>query len=475
MSGATPAAVKSAPAPARGSDAAALQTRFLEGLELQRAGKLPQAFEIYKEIRARAPRHFDAAHMLGVVLQQAGQNAPAAAALAEAIALNPRNAAAHYNRGLALQGLRQFGPAIDEYCIAIALDPDYPSAYTNLGNIYRETNRCAEALAAYATSLRLRPDHPGTLVNAGLCYLKVGDYPTGLAHYEARWRDAPSRQQAGANDHPGPRWQAGMAVAGKTVLLHSEQGLGDTLQFCRYAVLAARAGARVLLEVPKRLVSLLGCLEGVSAVIEKGQTLPAHDLQCPLLSLPAVFGTTVNTVPALTGYLRAAPDRVTAWRARLGPARGPRIGLVWNGGPDHKDDRSRSMRLADLLPWLPAGGDYVSLQKEVREVDRPVLAGRPDIRHYGDEQHDFSDAAALCALMDVVVSVDTSVAHLAAALARPTWIPLAFSPDWRWLLGRADSPWYPTARLYRQVRMDDWSTPLSRLRDDLAAFLQAPR
>ena len=265
-----------------------------------------------------------------------------------------------------------------------------------------------------------------------------------------------------------PLWLGTESLAGKTILLHSEQGLGDTIQFCRYAQLVAELGARVLMEVPEPLVGLLKDVRGVSHVIVRGSPLPTFDYHCPLLSLPLAFKTNLNSIPCSTKYVHADPVKLTHWTSRLGEKRHPRIGLVWSGRTEQKNDHNRSIALAALIPHLPADCQYVSLQKEVRKIDKPMLESSTNILHFGDELHDFTDTAALCELMDVVISVDTSVAHLSGALGQPTWVLLSFNPDWRWLLERDDSPWYPSIKLYRQPRVGDWDSVLVKLTADLA-------
>lgn len=265
--------------------------------------------------------------------------------------------------------------------------------------------------------------------------------------------------------HPQPLWDGREPLAGKTLLLQAEQGLGDTLQFCRYASVAQQQGARVVLEAQPPLVPLLRSLQGASQVVARGDPLPAFDVHCPLMSLPVAFGTTLDSVPSAVPYLEAPAERVQAWRSRLGPAKAPRVGLAWSGSRTHRQDRERSLALERLLAALPPGLTYVSLQKEVRDTDRPAMQGLQDM---GAELADFADTAALCEQLDLVISVDSSVAHLAGALGRETWLLLPFNADWRWLLRRADSPWYPGMRLLRQPVAGDWDAVLDGLRPAMA-------
>jgi hypothetical protein len=263
-----------------------------------------------------------------------------------------------------------------------------------------------------------------------------------------------------------PLWLGEYPLARKTILLTAEQGLGDTIQFARYAPLIARMGAKVVLEVPAGLAVLLGRLEGV-AVAVRGTPLPPFDVHCPLGSVPLALKSDLATIPAAIPYLAASEERVAKWRARLAGLAAPRVALAWAGSAAHPNDRNRSLTLAQLAPILALDRiAFVSVQREPRE-NAQVLAGTR-ATHLGDELQDFDDTAAVLALCDLVVSVDTALAHLAGAMGRPVWIALPFQPDWRWMLARADSPWYPTARLYRQSAPGDWGSVITSLRDDLA-------
>jgi hypothetical protein len=289
--------------------------------------------------------------------------------------------------------------------------------------------------------------------------LLVGDFGRGWEQYEARWDT--TQLAAMKRNFPQPRWRGSHDLAGKTILLHAEQGLGDTIQFCRYVPDVAERGGRVVLEVQRPLHALMRTLAGAAEVISRGDPLPAFDLHCPLLSLPLAFGTTLKTVPSATPYLRASSSAAADWDARLGEKRRPRIGLAWSGS--YGNDPSRSIGLAPLLSLLEIDATFVSLQKDVRAADAGVLRGRRDLIHFGDALTNFSDTAALVSTLDLVISVDTSVAHLAGALGKPVWVLLPFVPDWRWLLDRETSPWYPTARLFREDGTRTWDTAIARV------------
>jgi hypothetical protein len=299
--------------------------------------------------------------------------------------------------------------------------------------------------------------------------LLSGDFKHGFAEYEWRWESEQLR--ANKRNFPQPLWRGQESVAGKTVLLHAEQGMGDTIQFCRYAPLLAERGARVILEVQKPLRELLSTLAGVAQVVSAGDPLPDFDMHCPLLSLPLAFETEPAAIPAATPYLSASPQLLKDWERRLGPHDRPRVGLVWSGSTFLKNDRNRSIALSALLPLLDIDATFISLQKDVRAKDAVTLQDRTDIRDVRDELKDFTDTAALVSHLDLVISVDTSVGHLAGALAKPVWMLLPYVPDWRWQLDRDDSPWYPTARLFRQDEARSWQGVVARVHAALQEFV----
>jgi hypothetical protein len=304
--------------------------------------------------------------------------------------------------------------------------------------------------------------------------LAMGDFATGWQKYEWRWHhkslDLPRR---GLKQ---PLWLGRENLFGRTILLHAEQGLGDTIQFARYAPLVARRGATVMLDVPPPLEALLASLRDVTLVRSHALPLPVFDYQCPLPSLPLALGTMLETIPAEVPYLSPPADRVEKWRALIGNDTPPRIGLAWAGCPAHKNDRNRSIPLALLRPLLgtPGGAPaprFFALQKELREADRPILEAAPALTQLADQIDDFADTAAIIALLDLVITVDTSVAHLAGALGKPVWILLPFAADWRWMIQRSDSPWYPSARLFRQPAIGDWQSVVRLMCEALSQII----
>ncbi|NHB11227.1 tetratricopeptide repeat protein [Burkholderia cepacia] len=385
-----------------------------------------------------------------------------------ALAIDPHYAPALFTRARVRIETHRYDDALDDLARVIAATPRDKLAHFHRGSALRALRRHDDALHAYAEAIDIDPDYAlAHCMRAFLC-LSIGDFEAGWAEYEWRWRD--SQLDGSRRDFAQPRWTHGMPLDGQTILLYPEQGLGDTLQFCRYVPLVKALGARVVVEAPVELKALFATLDGIDVLVARGDPLPPFDLHCPLLSLPLEFRTDLASIPARVPYLRADPARVEHWRARLGESDRPRIGLVWSGNPLHLNDRNRSITLADLLPLLDERYEWISLQKVIRDEDRPVLDASP-IRFVGDELTDFAETAALTEAMDAVISVDTSVAHLAGALGRPLAVMLPHTPDFRWLLDRDDSPWYPGARLFRQPEGGQWAPVVERLRDALPALV----
>ena len=431
-------------------------------------GRLDEAVICYIRALAFRPDYPEAQNNLGTVLWQQGRLDDAIGCYRRALALRPGFSEAHFNLGIAVGELGQLDAAVDCYRSALALRPDYPEAYDNLGTTLKELGRLDEAVACYRKALELAPEHPEAHSNLGIALLARGDFAAGWEEHE--WRlQTPQLRKAWRN-FPQPQWR-GEAAAGRTLLIHAEQGFGDTLQFCRYGALAAARGLRVILEVQPPLVRLLRGLPGVDRVVARGDALPPFDLHCPMLSLPLAFGTTLETIPGAACYLRADPEEVTAWETRLATLRQParRVGLAWAGNPRAHSrglaavDRRRSMAPAELAPLFQLPGvQFVSLQKS-----GPAAPAEFPLTDLMAAVNDFADTAALVANLDLVISVDTAVAHLAAALGKPVWLLDRFDPCWRWLTGRRDSPWYPTLRLYRQPRPGDWEAVVAEVVRDL--------
>ena len=433
-------------------------------LELNRPGEAAAAFDA---VLAQEPRHVQARINRGNALAALGQADQAVADYDAAMAQSPGNPHALYNKGNALRALGREADAIACYDRALTALPGHVKSWMNRGLALAALNRHDEALASYGKALALDPDNADVHFNEALSLLTVGDYRRGFAEYEWRWR------RTGMASRPRfrkPPWLGEYPLGGKTILLHAEQGLGDTIQFVRYAPLLARAGAKVVIEAPPALKELLSAMAGPAAVVGHGEALPPFDVHCPLASLPLACKTELVSVPAEIPYLHASEQRIARWRERVEAIPAPRIAFAWSGRAAHVNDRNRSIALGELEPLLATpGARFVSVQRELRPADAERLAREPRIAHLGGELADFADTAAVLALCDLTVCVDTSVAHLAAAMGRPVFVLIPYQPDWRWTADREFSPWYPQARLFRQPIPGDWNSVLKRVSEELAS------
>lgn len=446
------------------------------GLALQAQRRLSEAEACQQHALRLAPDYPEAHNNLGLTQYEHGRVAEAENSFRGALRLRPEYPGALMNLGTALQSLNRLPEAEGCYRQALALGAPPAKVLNNVGLLLQELGRSAEAEEACRQALAHAPGQPDARTNLALILLLRGAFEEGWREYEARWQVASMADAA--RRFPQPQWTGEQPLAGRTILLHAEQGFGDTLQFCRYAPLVAEKGARVLLESQAALCRIMGSLPGVAAVIPAGEPLPPFDLHCPLMSLPLAFGTMLETIPARVPYLRADPLAAASWRARLAPLPGRRVGLVWGGssrlGQPHATaiDRRRSIPLEALAPLARVPGiSFVSLQLGPPAAQAPP----PGVRLHDPtrELADFADTAALIEGLDLVISVDTAVAHLAAALGKPVWMLNRFDTCWRWLLGRDDSPWYPTLRQFRQPAAGDWATPVAALAEALAGSLAA--
>jgi tetratricopeptide (TPR) repeat protein len=438
------------------------------GLTLHELKRFEEALASYERALIARPDYAEALSNRGMTLRELNRLEDAVESYDRALALRPEFAKALSNRGNALHELNRFEEALASFDRALRIDPEYAEAFSNRGVTLHSLIRFQEALSNFDRALKFRPDHADTHYNEALCRLLIGDFDRGWEKSEWRWETGHTSDKK--RNFVQPLWLGSSDIAGKTVLLHGEQGFGDMIQFSRYVPLVAERAGRVILEISEPLRELMGTLSGAAQIISKGDPLPHFDLHCPLLSLPLAFTTGLKTIPSALPYLRASPQALLRWDARLGLRRCPRIGLVWSGRPTHENDRNRSVKLRALLPLLDIDAVFVSLQHDLRADDAATLKDQKNIIHFGDELRDFSDTAALISNLDLVISVDTSVAHLAGALSKPVWVLLPFIPDWRWLLDRDDSPWYPTARLFRQGNNRVWDDAIVRVRDALRDF-----
>jgi tetratricopeptide (TPR) repeat protein len=486
------------------------------GLLLLTRGQFEGSLTSFDTAIGLAADHAEAHASRGLALHGLKRYAQALASYDQAISLQPAFALAYNNRGLTHQALRDFSAAVHDYQAAIAYEPSLSQAYSNLGTAFKAMHCFDDALLAYDQSLAANPAVAQVLCNRGAvlqalqradearaCFdeaialdadlveahchrayvsLLLGDWVAGWQSYE--WRAQHPQSRIARRNFSAPRWTRHDSLQGKTILVHSEQGLGDTLQFCRFVSGLAYRGAHVVFEVQRPLFSVLQMLSGVGQVLAAGDDLPGFDFHCPLMSLPLELGITEaylldNPAP----YLAADPDKLQHWARRLGARRRPRVGLVWNGGfrPEQPElwstHERRNISLAEISTLNTPGVDFFSLQKG-EPAESQVLAEiglhwpSDNFFNYAAELKDFSDTAAIIANLDLVISVDTSTAHLAAAMGKPVWLLNRFDTCWRWQLHRRDSPWYPTLTLFRQTAAADWSTPLQQIRVELLKLLE---
>jgi tetratricopeptide (TPR) repeat protein len=477
----------------------------LGGIALQR-GRPDAALVLVQEALKIDPGRADGFASLGLVFYTLRDFERALTSFEAGLRLAPDDVELHNRRGVALLELGRPREALEEFERVLAAAPDHFEALGNRANTLFKLNRPAEAIDLYDRALERKPGNASLWTNRAIALrrlerpheallsakralaaqpdfapahfvdstvrLYLGDFAAGWRGYEWRWGGAMAGQR---RKLAAPLWLGEGDVSGKTILLHAEQGFGDTIQFVRYAPLLAARGARVVLEVQPQLVRLLSGMAGVAQVLPRKAPLPLFDFHCPLLSLPLAFGTDPNGIPAAVPYIVPPDDTAAFWRDGLAPTRAdgrPRVGLVWAGERAHDNDLNRSIRLETLAPVLALPHvQFVSLQHDVRAEDAPILQARADIVQIGQKFSDFADTAAAVAQLDAVIAVDTAVAHLAGAMGKPLFLLLPFAADFRWLRERSDSPWYPTAWLFRQRQFGDWTGAVEALRRELHGAL----
>jgi len=469
---------------------------YKEGLEHERAGRAADAERLYRQVLAINPGHTGALNGIGVVAMTNGHFKEAADLLKIAVQINPRDASSHGNLGMAQANLGDYPAAMASYRQALKLKPDYPEAmnnlaaahldlfqfeeaivllqkavklrpnfgeaFNNLGNALREKGRVEQAIDAFRQAAALRPNVPKITWNLAWALLLTGDFQQGLAAYESRWNIPEIHMH---REFKEPLWD-GSPLVGKHILLHEEQGLGDTLQLIRYVPLVKARGGVVTVGVQPPLRRLLTGQCGIDNILVAGGSVPAFATHAPFMSLPRLLGTTQYTVPAEVPYIRSEAPLSTQWKARLAQYAGLKVGLVWAGSPHHTRDKTRSIRLEAFAPLAKVKNvTWISLQKG-DQATQPRPAGL-ELLDWTQELNDFADTAALMDNLDLVIAVDTAVAHLAGAMGKKTWVLIPFAPDWRWMIRRNNTPWYPTMRLFRQPRPGDWKTAIEQIAREL--------
>lgn len=437
------------------------------GVISQKMGRFEAALQLYTQAIEQDPYRVEAYSNLGAVLFECNRFEDARITLEAAIELNPKQINAWINLGAALMQLYRYDEALAAFDQVLSLEPNHVDALCHKGLVLHDLRQIDTALMCYDRALKIDPDSTLAQWNKAFGLMLKGDFTQGWPQYESRWLH--KKLNLSLRHFPQPRWTAGSPVKGKRLFIYQEQGLGDTLMFARFIPTLVEMGALVTLEVQAPLVQLLSrCLPQVQ-VICMGQPIPEFDLHSPLLSIPGVLGLQEIGIASNAEFLSVSTSKFAEWSRRLGHPTRPRIGLAWSGNPVHQNDRNRSISLSTLLAMLPDGFDYVSLQNQVREDDGRTLGTSHRVRSFADEIKDFEDTAALCRCMDLIISVDTSVAHLSAALGQPTWVMIPYAPDWRWMMHRTDTPWYRSMKLYRQTTPGVWQQTLSTITQDLTS------
>jgi tetratricopeptide (TPR) repeat protein len=433
-------------------------------LQLIRDNKLPEAVKVLEQELSSNPKNPDALHLMGIAAYQTGLFQSAINLIESAIRIRPQESGYYNDCGEAYRRTGNLGAAIARFRRALALDPGCLAAHNNLGSVLLEEGKIEQAITSFRHVLQTDPQNADAHYNLSLALLLTGNFTEGWKEYEWRWESA---QRLTKRDFSAPLWD-GSRQADRTVLIYCEQGLGDTLQFIRYIPSVQARVGNVIVECGKELTRLLKCIPGIS-LVERGQSASGFDLQLPILSLPRVFGATADNVPARIPYLFCESEIAEHWQNQVGTRKGFKVGIVWAGNKNHVNDHNRSCPFEALEPLFQIPGiQYFSLQKRDAQ-DSPLPDFNGSLIDCSRELNDFADTAGLISALDLVISVDTAVVHLAGALAKPVWTLLPLVPDWRWMLGRNDSPWYPTMRLFRQSASMNWPPLINQVADELAA------
>jgi tetratricopeptide (TPR) repeat protein len=440
-----------------------MKNRLQQAIDLCNTGQVQDAFDLNLQILQDDPNNAAAHNNHGVYLRRLKQPELAISSFEKALELNPQYESAHNNLGTIYLDVFEYEKALNHFNESIRLKPTHAQAHLNRGIAFKHLQRFDEALESMNEALALEPNYFEAQWDKALVLLLKGEFLSGWRLYESRKLKLDSKKFF--SDSKWPSWN-GENLFQKTIFVNTEQGFGDVIQFCRYLLLLKAQGARVILGVRAPLASLLATFDSEISVTDSANKLSNIDYFCTLLSLPYLLKTTLTTIPSWQRYLHADAQKVAIWQERLGPAKKPRVGLVWSGSTAHKDDLLRSIPFKKLEALFDGSVEWHSLQKEYRAADRERPSFASLTQHH-EMLSDFSDTAALVECMDLVITVDTSVAHLAGALGKPVWVLLPLIPDFRWLLDRTDSPWYPSARLYRQKKFQDWEGVIQEVGEDL--------
>lgn len=438
-------------------------------IEYHAAGQLEQAHNLCLEILSQVPDQPDAIHFLGVIADSRGDYEFAKEYIGKAIKLMPDNPACYTNLGNVFQRQEEYSTALKYYQKALHLDSRNKMALNNIGAVYMKTGKLEQAISHLSSALNMDPDYVDAHWNLSLSLLLNGEIEQGFKEYEWRWK----RTDISKRDIDDKTLWKGEPLNGKTILVYEEQGLGDAFQFVRYLPMLKDDGARIILEVSQplmRLFSKLDCVDKlwVKSIRESTKDIDRFDFHIPILGLPSIHKSSIETIPLNVPYLTVHPAIVSSWGNWMMDVKGFRVGIVWAGNPNHKNDHNRSCLLSRFkeLSDLP-GVELISLQKEKYDKWTDVEPLSVVAQDMSEDLDDFTDTAAAIENLDLIISVDTAVVHLAGALGKKVWVLLPFLPDWRWMLDRTDSPWYPSMRLFRQKSRGDWSSVFKELKKEL--------
>ena len=431
-----------------------IQALLTRGRILRLQGMFANAVSDFTEVIAKHPNNFEALIARGIAFGQTNKFDKAIDDFSSAIRINSNRAEAFYNRGVVYEKLYEFDAAIEDYSIAIKLNPHDYKAYNNRGVAWRETKCFDAAIKDFDKSVEINPDFAEGFYNKSLTLLSVGALNEGFKLFEYRWKTAHFQSQS--RHFLQPLWLGDEDLTGKTILIHSEQGLGDSIQFCRYIKFFEKMECRVLLEIEKPLMSLMQSLLPREYIFEKRGNLPEFDFHCPLMSLPHAFSASLRNIPFSSPYFSSKGKQVEQWRRRLKRSRKPSIGLAWRGNPDHVNDQRRSAKLDELVGFLSTDYEWVSLEKFPTPQELELIENTSHVTQFATKMEDFAETAALCSALDAVIAVDTSTAHLSASVGVNTHLLIRDCADWRWFQNSSNTPWYDSMTLHRKLAKTSW-------------------